>query len=499
MAEWAIVPVLWPLLTAIVLIMQGGTPGRQRTISILSLLGLIAFELVLAASVTDGSILVHRAGNWRAPYGIVLVIDRLAIIMLLLAGVTALAILSYDAADPDPVIERLPFFFPLFQFLMMGLNGAFITGDLFNLFVFFEVLLISSYGLVTLGATARQLRAGLQFMVLNLVNSALFLFGVGVLYGLTGTLNMADLAQKVPLLPPSDTALMQVAMMTLLIVFAGKAALLPLAFWLPDTYPTPPPAISAMFGGIATKVGVYAILRVFTTVFADVRAPGAEVLMALGIVSMLIGVLGAVAQTELRRLLSFHIVSQIGYLAFGIGLFTISGVAGALFYLVHYTIVKCALFLVSGAAERLGGSADLKKLGGIAHLSPALAALFFVAAVSLAGLPPTSGFFSKFLVASAGIEAGRYFGVTICFVAGILTLFSMMKIWTMGFWGDPPATTAPAPPRRGVLLATGLLVSFSVTLAVGAEPLYQFTTATAAQVLDTAGYVEAVFAPGGRP
>jgi multicomponent Na+:H+ antiporter subunit D len=496
-ASWAIVPVLWPMLTAIALLMLGGRPGSQRTLSIVSVLGLLALELTLAATVADGTVLVHRAGNWRAPFGIVLVVDRLAVLMLLLAAVTGLAVLWYDAADPDPVVTRLPLFFPLFQFLLMGLNGAFVTGDLFNLFVFFEVLLISSYGLVTLGASARQLRAGLQFMVLNLVNSALFLFGVGILYGLTGTLNMADLAVKVPALPASDGFLLQVSMMTLLVVFAGKAALLPLAFWLPDTYPSPPPAISAMFGGIATKVGVYALLRVFTTVFADVRAPGAEVLIVLGMVSMIVGVLGAVAQTELRRLLSFHIVSQIGYLVFGIGLFTIGGVGGALFYLVHYTIVKCALFLVSGVAERVGGSRDLKAMGGIAHRSPALGTLFFVAAISLAGVPPTSGFLSKFLVAAAGLEAERYVGVAICFIAGILTLFSMMKIWTMAFWGEPARTTAR--PGGGVLVAVGLLVSFSLTLAIGAEPLYQYTHATAAQLLDTPSYVAAVFAPGGRP
>jgi multicomponent Na+:H+ antiporter subunit D len=214
-------------------------------------------------------------------------------------------------------------------------------------------------------------------------------------------------------------------------------------------------------------------------------------------VSMIVGVLGAVAQTELRRLLSFHIVSQIGYLVFGIGLFTIGGVGGALFYLVHYTIVKCALFLVSGVAERVGGSRDLKAMGGIAHRSPALGTLFFVAAISLAGVPPTSGFLSKFLVAAAGLEAERYVGVAICFIAGILTLFSMMKIWTMAFWGEPARTTAR--PGGGVLVAVGLLVSFSLTLAIGAEPLYQYTHATAAQLLDTPSYVAAVFAPGGRP
>ncbi len=497
MADWVIAPVVWPLLTAVVLLALGGRPGMQRAVSLASLLGLTGVELALGAAVADGTVLVHRLGHWPAPFGIVLVADRLSVVMLLLASVTGLAVLLYEAAEPDRRLAALPFF-PLFHFLLMGLNGAFVTGDLFNLFVFFEVMLISSYGLLTLGASARQLRAGLQFMVLNLLSSALFLFGVGTLYGLTGTLNLADLAGKVARLGPADAGLLHVAMTALLVVFAAKAALIPLAFWLPDAYPAPPPAISAMFGGIATKVGVYALLRVFSTAFESVRGPSADLLVVLGAVSMLVGVLGAVVQYELRRLLSFHIVSQIGYLVFGIGLFTVAGVAAALFYLVHYTIVKCALFLVSGLAERLGGSADLKHLRGLARSSPVLAALFFVAGVSLAGVPPTSGFFSKLLVASAGLEAGHWVGVTVAFAAGLLTLFSMMKIWTMAFWGEP-APAHPTPLGAGGLVAAGLLVSFSVTLAVAADPLWRFSRTTAEQVLDTRRYVSAVLAPGGRP
>lgn len=496
-ADWAVVPVVWPLLTAVLLLASSGRPAVQRAVSLASLAGLLVVELLLAWTVAGGTVLVHRLGHWPAPFGIVLVVDRLSAVMLLLASVTGLAVLLYEAAERDPRHGELPFF-PLFHFLLMGLNGAFVTGDLFNLFVFFEVLLISSYGLLTLGAGVRQLRAGMQFVVLNLLSSALFLFGVGTLYGLTGTLTLADLAGKVAALGPADGPLLQVAVTALLVVFATKAALIPLAFWLPDAYPAPPAAVSAMFGGIATKVGVYALLRVWSTAFESVRGPSAELIVGLGIVSMLVGVLGAVAQYELRRLLSFHIVSQIGYLAFAIGLFTVGGVAAAVFYLVHYTIVKCSLFLVSGLAERLGGSADLRRLGGLARRSPALAVLFFVGGVSLAGLPPSSGFFSKVFVASAGLEAERWLGVAVAFAAGLLTLFSMMKIWTMAFWGAPGDEPA-APPRAGGLAAAALLVSFSVTLAVAADPLWRFSRATAEQVLDTPAYVAAVLAPGGRP
>ena len=489
-----VLPVLVPLATATLLLVLRDA-DLQRRISFVSLLGVLALELSVLPQVAAGEVLVHRLGDWPAHVGIVLVVDRLSLVMLLLASLTGLAVLLYEWAERDPAFGDLRFF-ALFQFLMMGLNGAFVTGDLFNLFVFFEVLLISSYGLLTLGAQARQLAAGFQFVVLNLLSSALFLFGVGVVYGLTGALNFADLAGKVAALPLGDALLLHVAVMTLLVVFATKAALLPLSFWLPDAYPSAPVAISAMFGGIATKVGVYALARVFTTAFAEVRALPAEVLVVFGVTSMLVGVLGAVAQTEIRRLLSFHIVSQIGYLVFGVALFTVAGLAGAVVYLVHYTIVKCALFLVGGMGERLGGASDLKKLGGLARLSPALAALFFVAGISLAGLPPTSGFFGKFILLSAGIEAERWVGVAIGFVAGLLTLFSMMKIWTMAFWGEPATVSAPSPPRLQ-LVAVGLLVSFSVTLSAGAAPLYAYALATAEQMLDTPGYVRAVLGGAG--
>ena len=488
-SAFPVLPVLIPLATASLLLAVRSLDA-QRWICFASVLALFAVEIACLMVVADGTVLVHRLGDWPAPFGIALVVDRLSVAMLLLASLTGLAILLYDWAEREAEHGGLPFF-PLFQFLLMGLNGAFVTGDLFNLFVFFEVLLIASYGLLTLGARVRQLAAGFQFVVLNLLSSALFLFGIGVLYGLTGTLNFADLAGRVAALPAADAALLHVAMMTLLVVFAAKAALLPLSFWLPDSYPAAPVPVSAMFGGIATKVGVYAMARVFHTAFSEVQALPSDVLITMGVVSMLVGVLGAVAQTEIRRLLSFHIVSQIGYLVFGIGMFTVAGTAAAIFYLLHYTIVKCSLFLVGGVSERLGGANDLKKLGGLAHLSPGLAALFFVAGISLAGLPPTSGFFSKFVLLAAGVEAEQYVGVAVGFVAGLLTLYSMMKIWTMAFWGEP-VRSRPRPPGRLQLSAVGLLVSFSLTLAVAAEPVYRYAHATAVQLHDTKSYVAAV-------
>lgn len=491
MSDLVAVIAIGPLVAALALGVC--SPAWRRPLACLAVAFLIAAELRLGAAVAGGAVYVHHVGAWVPPFGIVLVADRLAVIMLLLASVTGFAVLLYDAAAPDPRLDDTPFFV-LFLGFLFGLNGAFLTGDLFNLFVAFEVLLIASYGLLALAADGRQLLAGVQFTVLNLVASALFLVGVGIVYGLTGTLNFADLAVKVPAVAAADAALLQVGVLVLLIVFAAKAALLPLAFWLPDAYPAPPVPISAMFGGIATKVGVYALLRVFTTAFAEVRHPAADILLALAVVSMLIGVLGAVAQTEIRRLLSFHIVSQIGYLAFGVALFTVTGVAAALVYLVHYTIVKCALFLLGGLAESAGGSRDLRHLSGLAHRSPVLAGLFFVAGLSLAGVPPTSGFVSKLVLASAGLEARHYFAVTVAFGAGILTLFSMMKIWTMAFWGVPDAASA-AVPRPLQLGAAALLVSFSVTLALAAEPLYAWALATAHQVMDVSAYVAAVLPP----
>jgi multicomponent Na+:H+ antiporter subunit D len=494
-AHLPVLPILWPLATAVVLLLFfRRRVAAQRVVSVISLLALLAAEVALFGRLSGGEIAVYRLGNWETPFGILLMADRLSTIMLLLAGTTGLATLLFACADLDP--QRQEFhFYPLFQFILMGINGAFLTGDIFNLFVWYEVTLISSYALLTLGGEARQLRAGLPFLALNLLGSTLFLAAVGLLYGVTGTLNMAHLSEVTAASHGAARLVVEVVAVLLLVVFGLKAAIFPLYFWLPDGYPAPPPAISAFFGGVATKVGVYSMMRVFPLVFPQQTGLVGEVLLALGAISMLVGVLGAVCQIELRRLLSFHIVSQIGYLVFALGLFTQAGLAAAIFYMVHYTLVKCALFLVAGVMERITGQNSVKKIGGLMESAPALATLFFIAGLSLAGVPPWSGFFAKLSVLVAGFGEGRYFYTAVAVLTGLFTLFSMMKIWHLSFWGAAAGERRPAAPL--LYGAAALLVSFSLILAVAFPSMNRFAQQAAAQLLAPQNYRQAVL--GAQP
>jgi multicomponent Na+:H+ antiporter subunit D len=489
-AHLPVLPILLPLATAVMLLLvfRRNLPA-QRALSLASVIALVIIETALLLRLGDGSIAVYRLGNWETPYGILLMADRLSAIMLLLAGVTALATMWFAFADRDQRCERFHFW-PLFQFILMGINGAFLTGDLFNLFVWYEVTLMATYSLLTLGSGARQLRAGVPFVALNLLGSTLFLAAVGLLYGVSGTLNMAHLSQISQATDGAARALIEAVAVMLLLVFGLKAAIFPLYFWLPDAYPAPPPAVSAFFGGVATKVGVYSMMRVFPLVFAGHETLIGETLMALGALSMLVGVWGAVCQVELRRLLSFHIVSQIGYLVFGLGLFTEAGLAAAIFYMIHYTIVKCALFLLAGVMERITGHNSLKHIGGLMESAPLLATLFFVAALSLAGVPPWSGFFAKLLIVLAGFEQQRYFYTAIAVLTGFFTLFSMMKIWHMAFWGEARGQRRAVP--RVLPAAAALLVSFSVIFAAAFQPVNRLARATAEQLLAPDRYIEAV-------
>lgn len=487
-------PILVPLATALVMLLPfQKRHTAHRAIHLVSLVILIALEVALMARVRGGDILAHWLGNWTPPFGIVVVADLLAVIMLLLASITALAATVFSLRDLDADRERFQAH-PLTQFLLMGINGAFLTGDLFNMFVWYEVMLISSYGLLTLGGEPRQLRVGIPYLALGLFSSALFLVGATALYGVTGTLNLADLSVRVAALEGQGAIMANVASVILLGAFGIKAALFPLYFWLPDGYPAPPVSVATFFAGIMTKVGVYSLLRVFTLVFRG-EGDGAGLILPLAGFTMLVGVLGAICQTNLRRLLSFHIISQVGYMVMGIGMFTPLGVAGGIIYLIHHIMVKASLFLISGVCEKMTGRKDIGEMGGLLRRYPFLATLFFVSASSLAGLPPLSGFFAKFVVLRAGFESRLWLIVAASLVASLLTLFSMMKIWQYVFWRREAAPVKPPP--RLLYGPAILLTSFSITLAVAAEPLFHLGMDAAHQLLDPGRYIETVLGGGG--
>ncbi|HPA51819.1 MAG TPA: Na+/H+ antiporter subunit D [Thermoanaerobaculia bacterium] len=495
-----VLPLLVPLATAAATILLARSPRAVRTASFAGAAASLGAAVALLGATRDGTILVTQAGAWEAPFGISLVADRFAAAMVLVAALLLAAVVVSSIRGLDGARERAGYH-PLLHVLSMGVSGAFLTGDLFNLYVWFEVMLMSSFVLVSLGGERAQLQGALKYVVLNLVSSALFLAGAGLLYGSIGTLNMAGAAVALRELPAQG--LPSVVASLFLLAFGIKAAAFPLFFWLPASYHTPPMPVAALFAGLLTKVGVYALVRVLTLVFVRDTAFTGPLLLAVAALTMVTGVLGAMAQGDVRKILSFHIVSQIGYMLMGLGLGTRLALAGTVFYVLHHIVVKANLFLVAGAMRRAGGSFSLEKLGSLLARSPLLAAAFLVPAVSLAGLPPLSGFWAKYLLVRAGLEAGNGTIVAVSLAVSLLTLFSMTKIWNEAFWKPAPAGAgaAPAPlsaAERASLLGPVLVLgAITVAIGLGAGVLYRFADAAAAQLLDPELYVRAVLGARG--
>jgi multicomponent Na+:H+ antiporter subunit D len=492
-----VLPILIPLATAAVSVLFWRHRHFQRAAAVLGAVGLLGASIALLASVSAEGILTAQIGGWVAPYGISLVADLLAAIMVALAGITGLAVVVYSLVSIDAARERFGYY-PLIQVLLMGVCGAFLTGDLFNLYVWFEVMLMASFVLLALGGERPQLEGAIKYVTINLISSAIFLAGVGLTYGVTGTLNMADLALRLPHVQP--TGLVTVLAMLFLVAFGVKAAIFPLFFWLPASYHTPPVAVSAIFAGLLTKVGVYALIRVFTLLFVTDPEFTHRLLLVLAATTMLTGVLGAAAQNEFRRILSFHIVSQIGYMVLGLGLFTRFALAGSIFYIVHHIIVKTNLFLISGVAYRLRGSYDLKKLGGLYKDYPLLSVLFLVPAMSLAGVPPLSGFFAKLMLIIAGLEQQEYAVVGVALLVGLLTLFSMTKIWNEAFWKAQPEPETQIPPRDGpggqsitwMIVPIVVLAGMTVLIGLAGMPIFALADRASEQLFDSDQYIHAV-------
>jgi multicomponent Na+:H+ antiporter subunit D len=472
-------------------------PRVQRAISAVALTAAVVMAAVLAFAVDAHDVVVARVGAWPAPLGITLVADRLSAIMVLVSAVTVLAVLLYAIGSPKTA-DRAASFHPVYLVLAAGVSASFLTGDLFNLFVAFEMMLTASYVLMTLGGTAAQIRHGMTYVVISLLASTLLITAIGLTYAATGTVNLADLATKLPDIDPA----MRGALATMfLVVFGIKAAIFPLFFWLPDSYPTAPAPVTAIFAGLLTKVGVYAIVRTQTLLFGH-EGPS-TLILTLAALTMVVGVLGAIAQDDVKRLLSFHIVSQIGYMVFGLGLFTVAGLAAAVFFIVHQIVVKTTLFLVGGLIEEATGTGHLHRLGGLLHSAPVAAVTFLVVGFSLAGIPPLSGFVGKLGLVRAGFDAGAHWVVVVSLAVSLLTLYSMVKIWAGVFWGkadEPPPIAESMEVSRlrfpGLMSgATVGIATVSVAIAVFAGPLYAYSERAATDLADPARYIEEVLAP----
>lgn len=487
-------PIIIPFATAVLaFLFRRGPEGRW--LSVLGSAGLLAAGGVLLIEVLQEGVIAAQMGEWAAPFGITLVADNLSAVMVVITGITGLAVSVYALSDIDERKEHLGYH-ALFQVLLAGVTGAFLTGDLFNLYVWFEVMLIASFGLLILGGSRAQLDGGIKYVTLNLVSTVLFLAGVGLLYGMTGTLNLADLHGAVQ--EVENRGLLVTVAMLFMVAFGVKAAVFPLFFWLPASYHTPAISVSAIFAGLLTKVGVYALIRTFTLIFTTDVAYTHTILLWVAGFTMVTGVLGAAAMNDFRRILSFHIVSQIGYMILGLALFTPLAIVGAVFYLVHHIIVKANLFLVAGVARRIAGSTDLAAIGGLYKSAPLLGALFLVPAFSLAGFPPLSGFWAKYVLVKASLDDAQYWIAAVALIVGAMTIFSMTKIWAAAFWSPHPAGLQPSlaslssRERTALILPIAALATLTCIIGFFPQPFVAYAETSAQQLLDPSAYVAAV-------
>lgn len=511
-------PIIVPAATAAIALLLARFPKAQQAIALFSLGSLLGVASALVYLIYAHGIHTVQVGGWDAPIGITLVADNLAVLMITVSQLVLFAVMWFGIgqgiSDGDED-EPISVFVPTYMLLNMGVSMAFLAGDLFNMYVGFEVLLVASYVLLTLGASSSRTRAGVSYVMVNMLSSMVFLLAIGLVYQAVGTVNFAHISLRMEDIPDGTrTAIFAV----LLVAFAVKAAVFPLSAWLPDSYPTAPSMVTAVFAGLLTKVGVYAIIRTRSVVFPDGRLD--DVLMWAGLATMLMGILGAMAQNDIKRLLSFTLVSHIGYMIFGIAVGNTLGLGGAIFYIVHHILVQTALFLVVGLIERQAGSSSLRSLGGLAKTSPLLALLYLVPALNLGGIPPFSGFLGKVMLIEAGAQDGSataWILVAGSIITSLLTLYTMILVWSKAFWRDrsdaPEGDTVLAQPAAlrertqmvaiadrddvgrmpvGMVMPTALLVIASVGVTVLAGPLSNVATEAASNVANVDEYRAAV-------
>jgi multicomponent Na+:H+ antiporter subunit D len=497
MENYILIVLLIPLLAGIFSLFFWGNKRMHQYTFLVSTFLLIIASGFLLKNVINHEVIVLQSAGWDAPFGISLVADLLSSIMILITAIIGFAVALYSFSEID--IHRIRFgFYPLMNFLVFSVCGAFLAGDVFNLYVWFEMMLISSFVLMVLGNSKAQVEGTIKYVTINIVASTFFLAGIGILYGLTGTLNMADLAVRLPSVP--DTGLLDMAAIFFFIAFGVKAAVFPLFNWLPASYHTPPITVSAFFAGMLTKVGVYTFIRFFTMIFNHESVFIDNLLLYTAAATMFFGVLGAAAQMDFRKILGFHIISQIGYMIMGLAIGTKLALTGAIFYIIHHIIVKSNLFLIAGIVNKCQGSFNLKKIGGVYGKYPFLAILFIISAFSLAGFPPLSGFWAKFIVIKAGLETSDYFIVIVALVVGFLTLYSMSKIWNEAFWKKMPNETTEDSQSKSVslssikpmLIPVIMLAGITLTIGLFGESVLQLAMMTAEQLLNPEIYINAV-------
>jgi len=494
-SHWLIAPLVLPMVTgALLLVLGKSRPGLERALGVASTAALIPVAALLMSAADAGHTQVYYLGDWPAPFGIVLVLDRLSALMLAVCAVLATASVVFATGGDD---ARGPHFHALFQFQLLGVNGAFLTGDLFNLFVFFEILLIASYCLLMHGANPARTRAAIHVVLLNLTGSALFLIALGLVYATAGSLNMADLSLRIAAASADSPGLVRAGGLLLLVVFGLKAAFVPLGFWLPGAYRASTASVACLFA-IMTKVGVYAILRVHLVIYGDSAGPWVSIaepwLLPLALATIAVGTLGVLAASALRTVVAYLVVISVGTLLAGVGLFTRDAIAASLFYLVHSTLVTGGLFLLADlVARQRGGSDDRLDLPQAVTQPALLGTLFFAGAIAIAGLPPASGFLTKVLLLQAATASPLMYWVwAVVLGSGLFSLVSLSRAGSALFWRTAGTTGAGAPVRAVEIAPAAALLATAGVLVVLAAPLDRYAQATAEQLLDPEPYVTAV-------
>lgn len=492
-----VLPILLPLLTALLGLFRWRPSPARRVMFITSFVLQLAVACGLLARALQGPPLVLGVGRWSAQVGIVLALDPLGALMVVLSALTGLIILLFNYAEASIHVEH-PLRVPLIQFLLMGINLSFCTGDLFNLFVGFEIMLIASYALLTLEADDWSIKQAYPYLALNLVGSTLFICAAGLLYALAGTLNYAILHERLAGLV-GDPRLTAVGVL-LLFVFMLKAGLFPFFYWLPNSYPILPTPLTALYAGLLTKVGVFVLIRIFGTVFPHELTSLHQIVAVLAVVTILAGSLGALARGYVRGMLVFHVVAAVGFMLLPLGWLTPFAVAACIFYMLQDVVVKTGLFLTAGAVTRWSGRDDLIHLGGLWKRAPGLGLVFLCLGLSLSGVPPFSGFWGKLAIVQAGIARGEYAAIAVVLVGGLLTLIAILRVWHFAFWRAAPESTPLQAPRHANLLTAvaGVTAVLSLVLGLAAEPAFQLAQTAADRALNADSYVAAVRAYIGK-
>ena len=490
MINFLILPILVPLLTGILLLFLTRHITVQRWISALSSFATVIISVLLIQKVRVDGIQTLNLSSWEAPFGITLVSDMFSALLVLTTSIIAFACIIYSFSSIGREREKF-YYYPLVQFLIVGVNGAFTTGDIFNLFVFFEVMLMSSYVLLVLGGTKIQLRETIKYILVNVISSALFVITVAYLYSVIGSLNMALISSRIS--EVGQTGIITVIAVLFLIVFGLKGAIFPLFFWLPGSYYAPPAPVMALFGALLTKVGVYSIMRTYSLFFYQDQGFTHQLLSVLALLTIVLGVIGAIAYNDIKKIIIYNIIAAVGVILFGFAVMSPDSISGSIYYIVHDMIIKAALFLLIGIVIKITGSSDLNQFSGLIKRYPGLTWTFFMAAISLAGVPPLSGFFGKLLIIKGGFSEEYYWGAVIVLLSSLLILFSVMKIFINGFWGTPRSyPEEDKVPVRTLLIAPIILVVLSILMGVGSETIYPYILQASDTLLNPDIYIDAV-------